>query len=191
MASDGAGWCKSTSLGVVTTAGSATRRLDRFHVNREIRRAFGGKAYKATRFISLAYRKKARKMTRGLRLVTDHAMGKDKVRYVGLQGYLTNSLELTKGGSRPFHGVPRRHERPCLCRKDESLGRGLVREGGRRLWQPSGHALPQEKSSLLPLPTTCSTMTMRSQGAYAMKSPCCLGSGACYAQDFPMRYSIV
>lgn len=70
---DGAGRCKNRDLGLIVTAHGATRHLDRFHLNREIRRAFGGRTNEAPHLISLAYRKKAERMMGDLQLATSHA----------------------------------------------------------------------------------------------------------------------
>ncbi len=100
---DAAGWCKNHDLDVIAAASSATHHLDRFHINREIRRTFGGMTNKAAHFIKLAYKKKAKKMMRDLQLVINHV--KDKEKYLNLQTYLINNLDLIKAGPGPSMGT--------------------------------------------------------------------------------------
>jgi hypothetical protein len=101
--SDAAAWCKQNELDVMKTASEATHHIDRFHLNREIRRAFGGKTGQASHFISLAYTRRTKRLMRDLQLVINHA--KDKSRYLCLQTYLTNNLDLIKAGIGPSAGT--------------------------------------------------------------------------------------
>jgi hypothetical protein len=100
---DCANWCKQNGLAVFTTATEATFHIDRFHLNREIRRAFGGRTAKASHFIGLAYKGKIKKMMGDLKRVISHA--KDKGKYLDLQSYLTNNLDLLAQGRGPSMGT--------------------------------------------------------------------------------------
>lgn len=102
---DAAGWCKNNGLDVIATADEAVHHIDRFRLNREIRRAFGGKASKATRFIDLAYKKRTEEMMRDLQLVINHAKGKDKGLCLELQGCPRGNLGLIKQGGGPSMGT--------------------------------------------------------------------------------------
>jgi len=100
---DAAGWCKNSELDVFATATKAVHHLDRFHLNREIRRAFGGNTDKASHFISLAYKKRTKKMFRDLQKVINHV--KDKSKYLDLQAYLLSNKDLIKQGAGPSMGT--------------------------------------------------------------------------------------
>lgn len=100
---DAAGWCKNNELEVLRTASEATHHLDRYHINRELRRAFGGKTNKASHFISLAYARKTKKLFRELQLVINHAS--DKTKYLDLQAYLLSNKDLIEKGRGPSMGT--------------------------------------------------------------------------------------
>lgn len=102
---DAAGWCVNNGLDVIHTANEAYHYLDRFHLNRECRRVFGGKTTKASHFINLAYRRKVERMLRDIQLVINKATGKDKERYQKFQTYLQENSELIKRGAGPSMGT--------------------------------------------------------------------------------------
>jgi hypothetical protein len=107
---DAAGWCKNMALDIGVAASNCMHYLDRFHLNRECRTAFG-KTRQATHFISLACAKKISRMLRDLQLVINHAKGsaKDKksakARYVALQSYLVSNKDLIEQGAGPSMGT--------------------------------------------------------------------------------------
>jgi hypothetical protein len=103
IGSDAAGWCRNCDLDVMASASEVTRCLDRFHVNREIRRAFGGRTEAAGHFISLAYARRTKRLMRDLQKVIDHA--RDKGRYLALQSYLLSNIELIEAGAGPSMGT--------------------------------------------------------------------------------------
>jgi hypothetical protein len=98
-APDAAGWCKNMELDIGLAAKDCIHRLDRFHINREIRRAFGGKTTKAAHFISLASSRRTKRLMRDLQLVINHAA--DKSKYLTLQSYLTSNTALIEKGPGP------------------------------------------------------------------------------------------
>jgi hypothetical protein len=102
-AADAAGWCKNMSLDIGLAAKDCVHHLDRFHINREIRRAFGGRTAQATHFISLASSKRIKRLMRDLQLVIDHVA--DKGRYLALHSYLISNMELIKKGPGPSMGT--------------------------------------------------------------------------------------
>jgi hypothetical protein len=103
IGSDAAGWCKRYDLDVARSATEVTHCLDRFHVNREIRRAFSGHTKAAGHFIGLAYARRTEKMMRDLQRVINHAG--DKSRYLVLQSYLRSNMELIRAGAGPSMGT--------------------------------------------------------------------------------------
>jgi len=102
LSSDAAGWCKNVDLAVMCSAGEATHHLDRFHLNREIRRAFGGKTDRAAHFITLAYERRMKRLFGDLQRVIGHAT--DKTRYLELQSYLASNRHLIENGRGPSMG---------------------------------------------------------------------------------------
>jgi hypothetical protein len=103
IGSDAAGWCKNCELDVMSSVTEVTRCLDRFHINREIRRAFGGRTKAASYFIGLAYARRTEKLMRDLQRVINHA--RDKSRYLALQSYLRSNMDLLKAGAGPSMGT--------------------------------------------------------------------------------------
>jgi hypothetical protein len=100
---DAAGWCKNMGLDIGLAAKDCVHHLDRFHVNREIRRAFGGRTAQAAHFISLVSSRRTKRLVRDLQLVINHAI--DKGRYLALQSYLISNMELIKKGPGPSMGT--------------------------------------------------------------------------------------
>lgn len=106
ISSDAAGWCKNSSLDVALSATNATFHLDRFHINRACRRAFGGKNPRAEHFISLIYKNRMKRVYRDLQLTINHAGKKaDKERYLDLLDYLKSNEELILTGTGPSQGT--------------------------------------------------------------------------------------
>lgn len=103
LSSDAAGWCKGADLEVFAGANSAAHHLDRFHLNREIRRAFGGQTKAAKHFIGLAYRRKTKKMLNDLERIIKKAKVKDK--YLDLKSYLISNRQLIENGAGPSMGT--------------------------------------------------------------------------------------
>jgi hypothetical protein len=102
-AADAAGWCKNRGLDIGLAAKDCIHHLDCFHINREVRRAFGGRTTKATHFISLVSSGRTKRLMRDLQLVINHAA--DKSRYLALQSYLISNMELIKKGPGPSMGT--------------------------------------------------------------------------------------
>lgn len=102
ISSDAAGWCRSNDLLPGVSGKDKTHHLDRFHLNRGIRRTFGN-TKAASHFIRLTYKRRTKRLMRDLQLVINKA--KDKLRYLELQRYLTSSIELIKQGSGPSMGT--------------------------------------------------------------------------------------
>lgn len=101
---DAAGWCKNNGLDLGVSGPFINHHLDRFHLNREIRRAFG-RTKQASHFIALAYAKRAGRLARDLQLVINHAKSSDKRRYLKLQVYIHSNLELIAKGAGPSMGT--------------------------------------------------------------------------------------
>lgn len=100
---DAAGWCKNMGLDIGLAAKDCVHHLDRFHINREIRRAFGGRTARASHFISLVSSGRTKRLVRDLQLVINHAT--DKSRYLALQSYLISNMELIEKGPGPSMGT--------------------------------------------------------------------------------------
>jgi hypothetical protein len=100
---DAAGWCKNMGLDIGLAASNCVHHLDRFHINREIRRAFGGRTARASHFISLVSSRRIKRLARDLQLVINHAT--DKSRYLALQSYLISNKELIERGPGPSMGT--------------------------------------------------------------------------------------
>ncbi len=127
---DAAGWCKAASLDALAKASKATHHLDRFHLNREIRRAFGGRTSKASHFISLAYKRKTKRLIRDLQLVINHAKGKAKERYLDLFCYLKDNLELLEAGPGPSMGTMEGTNAHVYAARMKVWGGAWSRRGG-------------------------------------------------------------
>lgn len=126
--SDAAGWCMDSDLALIDTASEVSHHLDRYHLNREIRRAFGGKSSKAAHFIRLAYEKRMKRLVRDLQLVINHA--KDKERYLSLQSYLTNNLALIEKGRGPSMGTQEGSNAHVYAARMKVWGGAWSRKGG-------------------------------------------------------------
>jgi hypothetical protein len=100
--SDAAGWCKNNGVELGVRNEDRSHHLDRFHLNREIRRAFG-KTKAASHFINLAYERRTKRLKRDLQLVINRA--KDKDRYLALQSYILSNIDLIKAGAGPSMGT--------------------------------------------------------------------------------------
>ena len=95
VSSDAAGWCKNHALDELNPEARITCQLCPYHVNREIRKAFGvGK--KANYIIGLLYEKRAGKVLEILKRIIAHAK-KPQV-YRDLYNYLKNNITLIEGG---------------------------------------------------------------------------------------------
>jgi hypothetical protein len=100
--SDAAGWCSKNGVDVGLPEKSQSHHLCRYHLNREIRRAFGfGDG--ASHFIGLAYKRRTKRLKRDLQKVIEHAI--DKERYVKLQSFLLSNIELIEAGAGPSMGT--------------------------------------------------------------------------------------
>jgi hypothetical protein len=127
---DAAGWCKGNELDVIATANEAYHYLDRFHLNRECRRAFGGKTARATHFIKLAYKKKVKRMLRDVQLVINKAKGKDKERYLKFLTYLQENRKLIERGAGPSMGTMEGTNAHVYAARMKVWGGAWSRHGG-------------------------------------------------------------
>jgi hypothetical protein len=102
---DAAGWCKNHGLDMLAPAAEVLCHLDAFHVNREIRRAFGiGRA--ASYVTGLIYARRTKRLFAVLEKVIAHAgKGTEYRRYLHLRDYLKNNRALIESGLHPSMGT--------------------------------------------------------------------------------------
>jgi hypothetical protein len=102
---DAAGWCKDHGLCALAPAAEVLCHLDAFHVNREVRRAFGtGK--EAGYVAKLIYARRTKRLFCVLERVAAHAEeGTKRDRYLYLRDYLKSNIALIERGLNPSMGT--------------------------------------------------------------------------------------
>jgi hypothetical protein len=104
---DAAGWCSHNGVDVGLAQKDHSHHLCRYHLNREIKRAFGfDKPKVASHFIRLAYDQRTKRLMRDLQKVINQTKDeKNKVRYLNLQSFLLSNIDLIKAGPGPSMGT--------------------------------------------------------------------------------------
>jgi hypothetical protein len=102
--SDMANWCKNHSLADYFGAANIIHHIDAYHVNREVSKAFGFDA-QAKWFRDLIYKGRLKRLFGDLSRVIDHALTKDKEKYIYLRNYLRSNQEFLTKGLKPSMGT--------------------------------------------------------------------------------------
>ena len=132
--SDLAGWCKNHDLDKGFPQAEIIHYADPYHVNREVRRAFGGNTRSASHIISLVYARKTKRLIAEICRVIAHAKkGKERSRYVKLLDYLQANIEMIKRGIRNNMGTMEGTNAHVYAARMKVWGGAWSRPGGQAM----------------------------------------------------------
>jgi len=131
--SDLAGWCKNHALAEGFPSAHINHYLDPYHVNREVKRAFGS-TKQASHMISLIYARKTKRLVRDLsRVIASAKKGKERKKYLKLLDYLQNSMEMLRLGVRNNMGTMEGTNAHVYAARMKVWGGGWSREGAQAM----------------------------------------------------------
>jgi hypothetical protein len=127
---DAAGWCKNHGLDSLAPAAEVCCHLDAYHINREVRRAFGG-GKTASYIIGLIYARRTKRLFLVLEKVISHARkGTERNRYLRLLDYLKSNISLIKRGLHPSMGTMEGTNAHVYAARMKAWGGAWSRAGG-------------------------------------------------------------
>lgn len=131
--SDLAGWCKNHNLKESFPQAEINHFADPYHVNREVKRAFGN-TKQASHIISLIYSRKVKKLIATItRVIKSANKGRERKRYVNLLSYLQTNIEMIRRGIRNNMGTMEGTNAHVYAARMKVWGGGWSRAGAQAM----------------------------------------------------------